>query len=244
VPYLLAARGVRRLDLRDLRGVQRAVEGRHAEVRRALEDGEVRARLGDFGDDLQPGGARADDADALAGQVDGRVRPAARAVDLALEVLLARELVLLRDGDVAAAGDDEARGAGPAVVGADGPDLRGVVPLDGRDARVEAEVLAHVELVRTPLEVAQDLRLRGEALAPAPLSLQLGGEGVGVEDGVEVAARPRVAVPVPGPAGPRAGVEGLDLQPEVVTQLVHRVQPGKPCADDDDVVIRLHVSLL
>ena len=69
---------------------ERRVPGRHAEVGGALEHRQLRGLLGDDRDRLHGGGARADHAHALAGEVDALVRPEAGVVQLAREALEAR----------------------------------------------------------------------------------------------------------------------------------------------------------
>ena len=84
------------------------------------------------------------------------------------------------------------------------------------------------------LDVAQDLRLGGVALGPAPLLLELVGEGVGVVQALDVAAGARVAVPEPGAADAAAGLEDARRQPQAA-QAVEHVQAGEAGADDDNV---------
>ena len=66
-------------------GIDTAVARRHAEVGRTLEHRQVLGLLRDLRDRLHRRCARADDADALGGEVDAVVRPLARVVTLALE---------------------------------------------------------------------------------------------------------------------------------------------------------------
>src|SRR5690606_37546881 len=74
------------LELLDEVRRERAVARRHAEVRRALEHGEVAGVLGDDRDRLDRRRAGADDADALAVERHRMMRPQARLVELAAEV--------------------------------------------------------------------------------------------------------------------------------------------------------------
>jgi hypothetical protein len=70
---------------------------RHAEVRGPLEHVQVLGLLGELRDELDAGRARADHADALAGEVDALVRPARAVVPLALEVVEAVDRRAVRD---------------------------------------------------------------------------------------------------------------------------------------------------
>ena len=79
---------------------------------------------------------------------------------------------------------------------------------------VELDVAAQVEAVGDVVDVAQDLRLGGVALGPVPLLLELVGERVRVVQALDVAARARVAVPVPGAADAVAGLVDARREPE------------------------------
>src|SRR5205807_2507648 len=76
---------VARLHLPLVFRIQGGVSRRDAEVRGPLEDEEAGRLPGDDRDRLDGGGARADDADPLAGEVDTFVRPVARVMPRALE---------------------------------------------------------------------------------------------------------------------------------------------------------------
>src|ERR1700744_1171469 len=90
------------------------------------------------------------------------------------------------------------------------------------------------ELVRDVVVVPQDLRLRGVPLAPGPLLLKLGGEGVRVVLGLDVAPCPWVAVPEPGTADAVTGLERPHREPGR-PERVYRVDPGKPRSPHQDV---------
>ena len=107
---LLAVLRVAGLQLGHHLRVERGVLRRQAEVRRALEHGELGRLLGDHRDRLDRRRAGADDPDALPGEVDALVRPVTRVVPVALEVLDARDLRHLRRRQAA---DGHDRRAGP-----------------------------------------------------------------------------------------------------------------------------------
>ena len=133
---------------------------------------------------------------------------------------------------------DAIGGAEPgAVVGGDVPAPRRLV--EGRlgNGRAEADVPAEVEPVRHMLQVAQDLGLGGEALAPPPLLLERVGELVGVLDAVEIAAGARVTVPVPGAADPAALLQDAHREPHRAQPMEH-VEAGKARADNDRIEVR------
>ena len=156
--------------------------------------------LGDDRDRLDRRRAGADHADALAGEVDALVRPAAGVVRRALEAVDAREVRRVRRRQAAGRHDAERAETSVAALGRDRPAPRRLVEGGRGDARVELDVAAQVEAVGDVVEVAQDLGLRRVALGPLPLLLELVGEPVGVLQALDVAARAGVAVPVPGAA--------------------------------------------
>ena len=84
------------------------------------------------------------------------------------------------------------------------------------------------------IQVAQDLRLRGVALRPLPLALQVGVEAVGVVDALDVAARTWIAVPVPRAAHAVGALQHDGGEPEAAQAMQH-VEPREPGAHHDDV---------
>src|SRR5262249_53562032 len=79
-----------------LPGRHRPVVRRPREVWRALEDRQLRRLLGDERNRLDARRSRADDGDALAGEIDPGVRPATGEVHLAREAIDARDVGSLR----------------------------------------------------------------------------------------------------------------------------------------------------
>ena len=210
--------------------VERRVVRRHAEVRRALEDGDVLGLGGDLRDRLDAGRAGADHRHALAGEVDALVRPGAGVVGRAREASR-------RPGIAGARGVERqpvamtSQRAETLVAAVGGHASSGRPPRRrSRDqhAGLEGDQRPQVEAVGDVVGVAQDLRLGGVLLAPAPLLLQLVGEGVGVVQARHVAARARIAVPVPGAADAVAGLEALHRDAELaqLVQHVHAAEPG------------------
>ena len=82
-----------------------------------------------------------------------------------------------------------------------------VIPMRGRDRAAELHVPAQVELVGDVVQVFQRVGLRGEVLLPVPFLHQLLGKGVAVGPAFGIEARAGIAVPVPGAADVRAGLE-------------------------------------
>src|ERR1700722_4813670 len=75
------------------------------------------------------------------------------------------------------------------------------------DPCIELYIATQIEAIGDVIRISQDFRLRGEQLAPAPLLLQFRRERVGILHALDVTARARIAVPVPGSAYTAAGLE-------------------------------------
>src|SRR5438477_11971012 len=123
-------------------------------------------------------------------------------VPRSLEALQTWEARRPRCREIARRHNTEARGRGVTFVSPDGPCVCLAVEDRLFDPGVELDVAPEVEAVSHMIDVAQDLRLRAIALGPMPFLLQLVREGIRVFHAFDVAATPRVAVPVPGAANP------------------------------------------
>jgi hypothetical protein len=99
------------------------------------------------------------------------------------------------------------------------------------------DVPVQVELVGHVLEVAQHLILLGVAFAPLPFLAELLVERIAVDPTRRIAACARITVPVPRPADAVASLQDPRREPHLVAQLVERVQPREPRADDDRVEV-------
>ena len=178
--------------------------------------------------------------------------PATGVVPVAPERIEPLEVGHLSAGKTAG-GHDAVGGEDPvAGVGSDLP-LAGLFNIVcGQHPGLKLDVRPELETVCHMVGVAQQFRLTGVALAPRPLLLQIVRERVGILQGLGVAARSRVAVPVPGAADPAAGLEHPCRQPHA-PQPVQHVHPGETRPDDDGVIGRCrrpcrtahrHISLL
>src|SRR4051794_29897482 len=152
---------------------------------------------GDRLDRRRPG---ADHGDALAGKLDLVMRPAAGEIDLALEILDAVDFRRLWRGEAAGRHDVIAAGYGGALFRRQPPAARGLIPIRGRDLCAETDVAPQIVAVGDEAEIAQDFGLGGVFLRPLPRVLQVGIERIAVIDGLDVATRAGIAVPVPGAA--------------------------------------------
>src|SRR5437660_5880750 len=157
-------------------------------------------------------------------------------IPLSLEALQTREARRPRCRKIARRHDTEARDLGVPFVGPDGPCVCLAVEDRLFDPGVELNVAPEVEAVSHMVDVTQDLRLRAVALGPMPFPLQLLREGIRVFHAFDVAATPRVAVPVPGAANPATGLEATHLSAEF-TQAIDRVETADAGADDDRIKI-------
>src|SRR5437763_14167707 len=155
-------------------------------------------------------------------------------IPLSLETLQAREGRRPRCREIARRHDTESRGRGVTFVSPDGPCVCLAVEDRLFDPGVELDVAPEVEAVSHMVDVTQDLGLRAVAFGPMPFLLQLVREGIRVLHAFDVAAAPRVAVPVPGAADPAGGLEGPHFETELA-QTINRVETADPRADDDRI---------
>ena len=137
--------------------------------------------------------------------------------------------------------DQVLRGDAPAALERDGPAIVCLVELRRDHIRVQLDIAAQVEAVGHVVCVAQDLGLARVALGPLPFLLQLVGERVGILHALDIAARARIAVPVPGAADARAALVDARRHPQPAQPMQH-VEAGETGADDDRVVACLRVS--
>ena len=200
----------------------------------------MRRLLRDDGDGLDGGRSRADDAEPLSREIHALVRPAPGVIPLAAEGLDTLEGRDLEIGETAGGHDAVARGHDVALVGAHRPAARRLVEVRRDNLRLEFNVALEVEAVGHVVGVFQDLGLRGVALRPLPLLLELGRERVRVVHALDVAARAGIAVPVPGAADALAALEDLRGKAELPEAIEH-VEPGEAGSDDHHVhLARLH----
>jgi len=219
-------------------GIERRVVGRDGVVRGPLEHRQVVGLPGDDRDRLDGRRAGADDPDPHAGEVHAAVRPLAGVVGRAPETVAAGEVGGVRGRQAAGRHHAPGRGHPVAGLGLQHPAPPRLVEDGGGHPGVEADVPAEVEAVGDVLGVAQDLGLRGVFLAPCPLLLEFLVELVGVLDALDVAPGPRIAVPVPGPADPAAGLEHRHRQAHAA-QPVQHVHAGEAGPDDHHVGIAI-----
>ena len=226
--------GVALLQVGEELRVERRVAGGDGKVGGALEHEQFRSLFRDLWAHLDSGRPGADHAHPLPGEVHGLVRPVPGVVEVAGEVFEPWEVGELRDGELAA-GHDEVAGADPvAVVGVDRPRVGGLVEGCRGHRGVEGDSAPQVEFVGDEVDVAQDLGLGSVPLSPVPLLEDLLGERVAVLDALDVAPRPRVAVPVPHTAHVASGFDDVHATPEF-PQTVEGVQAGEAGSHDQDV---------
>src|SRR5262245_13396189 len=158
--------------------------------------------LGDHRHRLDAGRARADQRDALPGEIDRLMRPMAGVVDLALETVEAFDVGDARIRQTAGREHDEFCRYRLAVRGRDLPNIAALVEFGALNTGVELDVAPQVKTIGDVVRIFQDLRLRGLALAPVPLLLQFIGEGIGILHALDVATRAGIAIPVPGAPTP------------------------------------------
>ncbi len=162
-------------------------------------------------------------------------------IALPLETFNARYIDLLRHRQAARGDNIELRFVGFAAFCGDAP-ARVVFLISGRrNAPLEADVTAQVEAVCDMVGIAQNLGLGRILFAPYPFLLQLFAERVGVVHALHVAARPGIAIPVPGATDIVGSLEHDGREPELPQSIKH-VHAGKAGARDDGVVFHLFLS--
>ena len=119
-------------------------------------------------------------------------------------------------------------------IGLHRPGIRLTVEESFLDPSVELDVAPEVKAVGDMVDVTQDLGLGAVALRPMPFLLQLVGKGIRILHAFDVAATPRIAVPVPGAANPTAGLEGAHFEAEFA-QSIDRVETADSSADDNRI---------
>ncbi len=193
--------------------------------------------LGDDRHRLDRRRTRADHGDALAGEIHGMMRPMAGMIDFAFEFLQALDVGHPRVRKTPGGEDDMARGDGIALRRRHRPQTGGFIEYGALDAGRELNVAAEVKTVGDVVGVFQDLGLRRVPLAPVPLLLQFVGKRIGILHALDVAARARIPVPVPGTADAIALLVDPRGKPEAA-QPVQHVHAGKPRADHHGVIGR------
>src|SRR5882672_3000130 len=166
------------------------------------------------------------------------MRPAAGEIDLALEVLDAIDLRRFWRGEAAGSHDVIAAGYGRAIVGRKLPAFRGLIPNSRSHLGAKADISPEIIAFGHEAEVAQDLRLGGVFLRPFPRALQLRIEGVAVVDGLNVATRAGIAVPVPG-AADIASLFQYHRGEACLAQPMQEIQAGKAGTDNNHVDVDL-----
>ena len=191
-------------------------------------------------DDLHGGGARADDGDALAPQVD--VVIPARGVDRGpREGLDARDVGALGLRQHARRADDVPRGDLVAVAGLQPPEVLSLVERRARHTGAEPQPLAQAVGVDAVLGVRAQL-MAGRVHARPVRALAVGEL---VAEGRDVHRDARVRVPVPGTADPVALFDDEQVLKAGATQRDRRADAGEATAHDDDLVIgKRHVPVL
>ena len=162
------------------------------------------------------------------------MRPAAGEIDLAFKVLDAVDLRRLWRGEAAGGHDVMATRDFCAIVGRDLPARGRLVPFRRGDLGAEADIAPEVVAIGDEAEVAQDFRLGGVFLGPRPGRLEFRIERIAVIDGLDVAARAGIAVPVPG-AADVIGFLQQHCGKACLAQAMQEIETGETGADHGGV---------
>ncbi len=185
---------------------------------------------------LDAGRAGADQSHPLAGEIHAFMRPAPGMVPLPGEAVPPGYVGDISGGNTANGGDEETGDEAFAALSGHGPEIAGRIERGALDAGIELDVLPQTETVGDMIEIAADFLMAGIALAPLPFLLQFLGEGIRIGKTLRIAARARVAVPVPSAAHAAPGLQHPDLEAELVAQFMQLVEAGEAGADDDRVI--------
>ena len=199
-----------------------------------LQHEEVIGLLGDRGRCLDAGRSGAENGDALALELDLFARPTAGVVEFALEALDARNVGQVRFGQGPRSADEEAGLIAIALVGADRPGLRFLVPVRLVDRGVELDVAAQIVAIGEVERIGQDFGLGGVTLGPVPFLIEFVVPRHRIVHRRHVAARARITVPVPGSADIAAALDHQRRQPQLA-QLDQHVHAAKARADHDRI---------
>ena len=99
---------------------------------------------------------------------------------------------------------------------------------------MKADIAPQIVAVGDETEIAQDFGLGRVFLRPFPRGLEFRIEGVAVVDGLNVAARAGIAVPVPG-AADIVGLVEHQRREAGLAQPMQKIEAGKACAHHRDV---------
>ncbi|MGY3104590.1 hypothetical protein ACVWW7_001217 [Bradyrhizobium sp. LM6.9] len=155
------------------------------------------------------------------------MRPASGEINLAAKILDAVDLGRLWRGKAAGGHDVMAAGDRCAVVGGELPAFGRFVPFGFGHLGLEADVAPEIVAVGDEAEIAQDLGLGGVFFRPGPGLVEFRIERIAVIDGLDIAARAGITVPVPGAADIAGFFEG-DRREAGLAQPMEKIEAGKP----------------
>jgi hypothetical protein len=207
----------------------RLVALRHDPVRGALEEMQHAGALREFGHELDRARRDPDHADALAGEVVVPV-PARGMEPRALEVFDARNLRPHEFVEHALGADDGIGFQHHSIGGGHAPQPFVVLPRGRFHRGVQADVGAQAVLVRTVIEIREDLGLAGERTRPVELRF----ERERVEMRLHVALGAGVCVVVPGATDAARLFQHDEIVDARFLQLDGRADCTTTGANDDD----------
>lgn len=207
--------------------------------RRALIHRQVLCVLGQLGDELNGGGAGADQADPVAGGSIAVV-PLGGVDDLARERLDAFDIGHLRLREVSGGREQVLAGDGVAGFGGDHPVLMFLIPAGARHRGVETHVLAQVVLVGHVAGVLLQLRARREQPGPVGVGLKR----VRVRCRRDVDRQAGVVVDVPRTAKIILAIQDRQIGQAQLLELDCRPHAAETGPDDDGIKLRCHVPML
>ena len=185
---------------------------------------------------LNAGGPRANHANALAREIHTLMRPFASVVPIALKIRDAFNFRQIGGRKAAYRRDQIARRIFRALFRAYAPQIGDLIIPRRHHARAEGNVALQVKLIRSIIQIAQNLRLARVAFGPFPALHQLIREMIAIAMAFGITPRARVAVPIPGTAHAITGFQHMGGKPLAVAQAMELIHAGETGTDDQRVI--------
>ena len=208
--------------------------GQH-KVGGALKDGDLRRRLGDFGQHLDGGGARANDADSFSCHIEA-LGPARRVEDRSGESIGARERGDNRLRNHTHGADKIFGGMGLSVARDDIPEAGGVIEAGALNFSAQLEHRPERKLVQDKFQIGLRLFPARVSFCPGPLLQDFFRKSEAVIIGFAVCRGAGVAIPGPRSADLVGAIKHF-YRISRFAQVVAQRNACEACADGNDIVV-------
>ena len=123
-----------------------------------------------------------------------------------------------------------------ALFGLHMPKILGFIIPRRHHPRAEGNVALQIKLIRSVIQVAQNLRLARVAFRPFPALHQLIRKMIAIAVAFGITARTGVAVPIPGAAHAIARFQHMGGKPQAIPQAMELIHAGETGTDDQRVI--------